>query len=65
MGCPLETPFKCSNGECINLEETSCPVNTCPKDKPYKCLDGLCVETNSFCPSMINVPKENHCLGDG
>jgi len=64
VGCPVETPHKCSSGECINLENQECDIAICPSHSPIKCLDGLCVESTSSCPSFINIQENQECLGN-
>ena len=49
-GCPIDTPFRCANGECINLRKSSCPIPTCDFSIPIKCFDGTCALTVNYCP---------------
>ena len=49
-GCPIDTPFKCANGECINLRKTSCAIPICDPSIPIKCFDGTCALTVNYCP---------------
>ena len=51
MGCPKDTPYRCANGECINLNLSSCKIPICDLSIPYKCSDGLCVSSASYCSS--------------
>ena len=73
IGCPLNKPYRCSNGECVESER-KCDVTTiienedssgtlisnivCDESKPYLCRDKSCVSDPNFCKSTLG------CQGD-
>ena len=59
IGCPLDRPYRCSNGECAKSER-NCQVTSiingvlyaniiCDESKPYLCDDRTCVADTNFC----------------
>ena len=69
IGCPLNKPYRCSNGVCVENERI-CDVTTivegalisnvaCDASKPYLCRDRSCVSDPSFCKS-ITCPFSTH-----
>jgi hypothetical protein len=67
IGCPLNKPYRCSNGQCVENEK-KCDVTTitqngalmsniaCDVSKPYLCSDRTCVSDPSFCKSSLHCP---------
>jgi len=49
-GCPIDRPFKCSNGACV-LSRAYCPLsNGCPRERPVRCaIDQSCQEDVDAC----------------
>lgn len=64
MGCSIETPFMCGNGQCININKTKCPVFNCPKDSPIKCLNGMCAKSITYCSSFIPLEDYAQCANE-
>lgn len=68
IGCPLNKPYRCSNGECVESSR-KCNVTTisqygqlisnvyCDSSKPFQCYDKTCVSDPSFCKTAIGCPK--------
>ena len=68
IGCPLNKPYRCSNGKCVESEQ-KCDVTTiienenssgtlisnivCDESKPYLCRDKSCVTDPNFCKSSL------------
>jgi len=61
-GCPVSTPYKCSDGNCYNAPvnksgESGCTATIqCPAYKPFVCSDGECVGDSSFCQIELPCP---------
>ena len=73
IGCPLEKPYRCSNGECVKSQR-NCDVTTTTKDgilmsniacdvsKPYLCSDKSCVSDPSYCKPFVSCSvNEKNC----
>ena len=67
IGCPLNKPYRCSNGECVSSQR-KCEIisekngqkilNTiCDSSKPYLCSDYSCESDYSFCKLTIQCPE--------
>ena len=74
IGCPLNKPYRCSNGECVESERI-CDVTTivsgsllsnvaCDISKPYLCGDKSCVSDPIFCKS-ITCPQGSRICSNG
>ena len=73
IGCPLNKPYRCSNGQCAPSER-KCEIisevkgkimlNTiCDSSRPYLCSDYSCESDYSFCKLTLPCPKGfNRCL---
>ena len=67
IGCPLNQPYRCSNGECVSSErkckifseiDNNKTLNTiCDSSKPYLCRDYSCVSDYKFCKYSTSVPE--------
>ena len=67
IGCPLDKPYRCSNGDCVQSER-KCEVTSileedklrsniiCDPSKPYLCSDKTCVSDTSFCKVAMDCP---------
>ena len=67
IGCPLDKPYRCSNGECVQSER-KCDVTSlfddnklrsniiCDVSKPYLCHDKTCVSDTRFCKVSVDCP---------
>jgi len=61
-GCPVATPYKCSDGNCYsapvnNSGESGCNASIqCPAYEPFICSDGECVGDSQFCQVEIPCP---------
>ena len=64
IGCPLNTPYRCSNGDCVKSER-NCEVTSilddklyaniiCDESKPYLCDDKTCVADTKFCKVSVD-----------
>ena len=62
IGCPVDTPFKCANGECINKRKSSCPIPTCDPSIPIKCFDGTCALTQNYCPIERKISDSGYVI---
>lgn len=57
-GCPLATPYRCSNGGCkrlpfdFNSSDGCKPIVVCPKYKPHLCADGSCKGDPKMCHAL-------------
>ena len=58
----VDTPFRCANGECINLRKSSCSIPTCDASIPYKCFDGTCVLTVNYCPIERKISDNGNVI---
>jgi hypothetical protein len=70
IGCPLEKPYRCSNGECVQSQR-NCDVTTITKDgillaniacdasKPYICADSSCVSDPLYCKPFVSHIDNN------
>jgi len=68
IGCPLDKPYRCSNGDCVTSER-KCGVTSilegdklrsniiCDSSKPYLCADKTCVSDTSFCKVAVDCPE--------
>ena len=68
IGCPLSTPYRCSNGDCVKSER-NCDVTSvldgdklrsnviCDASKPYLCSDKTCVSDTKFCKVTVDCPS--------
>ena len=61
-GCPSDTPFRCANGECINLKKSSCSIPICDYTIPIKCFDGTCALTVNYCPVERKITESGYVL---
>ena len=77
IGCPLNKPYRCSNGECMESDR-KCDVTTlkdstlksniaCDASKPYLCADKSCVSDPSFCkpfqcPDPLHTCNNGYCV---
>ena len=75
IGCPLNKPYRCSNGECVSSQR-KCEIisennntiilNTiCDSSKPYLCSDYSCESDYSFCKLTIPCPEGLHKCFNG
>ena len=66
IGCPLDKPYRCSNGDCVQSER-NCDVTSilegelrsnviCDSSKPYLCGDKTCVSDTTFCKVSVDCP---------
>ena len=68
INCKVDTPFRCTNGECKrypskNAGSNGCDIGiACPNYKPYLCADGSCAEKSSFCKSYTGCPDDKPYL---
>ena len=53
IGCPLNKPYRCANGECVKSEKNCGIIIACDISRPYYCKDGSCVSDPSFCKSFV------------
>lgn len=53
FGCPLETPYRCFDGTCVNSWDSCFTGGFCP-DNMIKCPNGLCMTSSKYCPEMDN-----------
>ena len=65
IGCPLDTPYRCSSGDCAKSER-NCQVTSileggilraniiCDASKPYLCGDKTCVSDTNFCKVSVD-----------
>ena len=68
IGCPLDKPYRCSNGNCVQSER-NCNVTSilegggfkvnimCDPSKPYLCGDKTCVSDTKFCKPSLDCPS--------
>ena len=67
IGCPLNKPYRCSNGDCVQSQR-NCEVTTisedslranifCDSSKPYLCSDKTCVSDTKFCKATMECPS--------
>ena len=61
-GCPIDTPFRCANGECINIKKSSCSIPTCDSTIPIKCFDGTCALTTNYCPIERKISESGYVV---
>ena len=65
-GCPLHTPFRCTDGSCkssplsINGEDGCMPNLVCPDYKPYLCSNGECMGSPSQCQVQKPCPSDKN-----
>ena len=80
IGCPLNKPYRCSNGKCVESERI-CDVTTiiedeyssstlisnivCDESKPYLCRDKSCVSDPNFCKSTLGCKKKQNTCYNG
>ena len=67
IGCPLNKPYRCSNGQCASSQRKcemfseikgNIVLNTiCDSSKPYLCSDYSCESDYSFCKLTISCPE--------
>ncbi|MCP3683673.1 MAG: hypothetical protein GY861_13390, partial [bacterium] len=60
-GCPLESRFQCSNGQCVKDKLECIGVSMCSNPAtPYRCMDSNCVEDPKNCPDMLRLYSSNY-----
>ena len=81
IGCPLNKPYRCSNGDCVQSQR-NCEVTTisedslranifCDSSKPYLCSDKTCVSDTKFCKATMECPSgtskcdNGYCVNEG
>ena len=66
IGCPLNKPYRCSNGQCVSSQrkceiisgENDFSLNIiCDSSRPYLCSDYSCESDYSFCKLTVSCPK--------
>ena len=69
IGCPLDKPYRCSNGKCVQSER-KCYSTTlseyneyisniaCDVSKPYLCSDYSCVSDPTFCKPYVECATD-------
>ena len=68
INCKIDTPFRCSNGDCKRYPsklsgKNGCDVGiSCPSYKPYLCADGSCQDKSSFCKSYAGCTDDKPFL---
>ena len=75
IGCPLNKPYRCANGECsssqrkceiISTDDKKVMLNTiCDSSKPYLCSDYSCESDFSFCKITIQCLKGQYKCFNG
>jgi hypothetical protein len=75
IGCPLNKPYRCANGECsssqrkceiISEDDKKVMLNTiCDSSKPYLCSDYSCESDFSFCKITIQCLKGQYKCFNG
>ena len=70
INCKVDTPFRCTNGDCKRYPSKKAGSNgcdigiSCPNYKPYLCADGSCAEKSSFCKGFSGCTDEKPYLCD-
>ena len=68
LNCKIDTPFRCTNGDCKRFPSKLGGINgcdigiSCPNYRPYLCADGSCEEKSSFCKSYASCSEDKPYL---